>query len=684
VASLKALFDPQNVAIIGASANPGKLGHTLMKNILEYGFRGEVYPVNPSGGEILGKTVINSLADAGNLVDLALIIVPAPAVPRAVEECAKVGVKTVVILSSGFGEAGENGLQLQAAAVATARKAGMVLVGPNCMGIYNLTDNFNGTFFWELPHIKGNISFISQSGAMGGLFFNEAHQRNFGLAKFISLGNMADIDYVDLLEYLAEDEATRMIALYIEGLRDGRRFAQAAAAITPYKPIIALKAGRTKAGQRAAESHTGSLACETEIYRAAFKQAGIIWASGTEDFFDKAMALSMANKLLPAGRNVAVVTISGGPSVLAGDTCEEEGLQVRELQASTQQLIRQLIPEFGATANPVDMTPQCAPENYEACVKAIASDPEVDGLIAINIGLDNPEFARAFIKARELYQKPVVAFVAATPQIAGIFNSYQVPVFPSVERAVNGLNCLVTYREVLERGRASLAISKGADGSTYLKERKLHDWALNEFEAKQLFQEYGIPCTKELMVMTLEETLIAAEEIRYPVVLKVCQNAIAHKSEIGGVELNLGNSQQLINAWERLSLKELRPPYLVQEMVRGEAEIIIGGKNDPVFGPVLLFGVGGVMAELIHKTSLSLVPFDRTWALQMVLESSAYSLLSGFRNRPAFNLSKVVDLLCQVSNLLTDNPQIQELDINPLVIASERIIAVDGFVVLKK
>lgn len=679
--SLNALFNPQNVAIIGATANPGKPGHTLMQNIIGYGFQGEVYPVNPGGGEILGKKAFRSLADVEKQVDLALIIVPAPAVAGVVRECARAGVKTAVILSSGFGEAGASGLQYQADAIAAARLGGVRLVGPNCLGIFNLTDNFNGTIFGKLPHTKGNISFISQSGAMGGLFFNEASCRHFGLAKFISLGNMADIDYVDLLEYLAEDEATEVITLFLEGLRDGRRFLKTAAAITPHKPIIVLKAGRTDAGRRAVGSHTGSLAGETEIYRTAFKQAGIIWASGTEDLFDKAMSLAMSKKFLPTGSNMAVVTISGGPSVLASDLCEEQGLQVRELNSSTQKRVRQLIPEFAAAANPVDMTPQCAPENYEACLEAIAGDSEVDGLIAINVGLDNPEFARAFIKIRELYQKPVVAFVALTPKISKIFKNHFIPEFPSVERAINGLMGLISYREVLKHGFNEFADSGVA--SAFLSQRNSSECVLNEFESKNLFQEYGITCTREKTVMNLEEAKAAAEEIGYPVAIKVCQSDIVHKTDVGGVELKLKNCHQLTEALERLNSRGLKPPYLVQEMVFGQAEIFIGGKNDPVFGPVLVFGVGGIMAELIHKVTLCMVPINRTRALQMVVESPVYPFLSGFRNRPVGNLSKIVDLLCQVSNLLTGNPQIQELDINPLVLAGDQIIALDGLVVLK-
>lgn len=683
---LETLFNPRSVAVFGASPKPGKLGNVLVNNILTYGFRGKVYPLNPTGGEVGGLPIFPSLKQVREQVDLAVISIPSHQVPGAVRECVEHGVKAAVILSSGFGEAGGKGRELQEEIRRTAFQEGLRLVGPNCMGVYNLSEAFNATYFWELPRTVGNISFISQSGAFGGLFFQQVRQRKFGLAKFISIGNMVDVDYVDLLDYLAGDPKTGVIALFIEGLRDGKKFVEKAAEVTRHKPVVVLKGGRTEAGAKAAVSHTGSMAGTAALYETSFRQAGIIWASSSEEFFDQTIALSSYNEALPQSRKLAIVTISGGPSVVASDTCEEQGLQLTPLSDSTRERVQELIPDFGASGNPVDMTPQCDPEQYGNVVATVLGDDNVDGIIAINVGLDRPQFARAFVDGVRRTGKPVVAFTSDTPQISEIFLTYNVPHFLSVEGAVRGYHSLVKYRELKERPSSQAQTLPAGLSASRILAQAGGKGALDEYTSKLLLQEYGIPSCREAKVTKLLEAQRAAGEIGYPVALKVCGSQYTHKSQLGGVVLNIADGESLADHWHSLAGKFGEgTEFLVQEMVKsvnGTHELIIGAKNDPTFGPFLIFGLGGIMVELMKEFAIKLLPVDRPAAFRFLMESKACQLLSGYRGSEPVDLSALADILVRVSDLMLANPGIRELDINPLLALPGRLVAVDGLVVL--
>ncbi|MHB1167370.1 MAG: acetate--CoA ligase family protein [Carboxydocellales bacterium] len=684
---LEKLFNPSSVAVFGASAKPGKLGNALVSNILSYGFKGKVYPLNPTGGEVGGLSIYPSLKEVQNPIDLAVISIPSHQVPGAVQECVEQNVKVAVILSSGFGEAGEKGKKVQEEVRRIASQGGLRLVGPNCMGVYNLSEAFNATYFWELPKIEGNISFISQSGAFGGLFFQQVRQRKFGIAKFISIGNMVDIDYVELLEYLGRDPKTGVIALFIEGLQDGKQFVQKAAEITRLKPIVVLKGGRTEAGAKAAASHTGSMAGMAALYETAFRQAGIVWANSSEEFFDQTIALSSYGEALPKSRKLAIITISGGPSVVASDTCEEQGLQIAPLAESTGEKVRELIPDFGASGNPVDMTPQCDPERYGEVVATVMGDDNVDGIVAINVGLDRPQFAQAFVDGiRHHTGKPVVAFTSDTPQISELFLKHNVPNFLSVEGAVRGYHSLVKYRELKERMTSPFGtIPEGLTVSRVLN-KTWGPGVLDEYTSKLFLQEYGIPTCREAKVSKLREAQVAAREIGYPVALKVCGSQYTHKSQLGGVVLNIADESSLADHWHTLAGKfGAGTEFLVQEMVdspKGTHELIIGAKHDAAFGPFLVFGLGGIAVELMKEFAIKLLPIDRPAAFQFLMETRAYQLLAGYRGSEPVDLSALADILVKVSNLMVANPSIKELDINPLLALPGRLVAVDGLVVL--
>lgn len=441
---LEALFRPRSVAIFGASRNPEKLGHRLLKNLLDYGFQGRVYPINPSREAILGRPSATTIREIPEPIDLALVSIPQEKVLDAMKACADAGVRAAVILTSGFGETGQGGAEKEAAIRALARSSGMRVLGPNCMGILNLHHALNATYFWEVPREIGGVSFISQSGAYGGIFFDQVRSRPIGVSKFVSLGNQLDLTHAELVEYLAGDPETDLIALFIEEIGDGQAFLRASRAAANAKPVVAMKAGRTGAGTRAAISHTGSLAGTAAVYEAAFRRAGMVQARETEAFFDAIEVLS-TSRYLPRDGRLAILTISGGPGVVAADAAEEAGLEVPPLGELTRRRIQDLAPPFGATRNPVDLTPQMEARHFAACVDAVVGAEEISGVVTINVGLDVPEYGQAIVAAAGAHGKPVVAFTLDTPRVDDILRRAGIPLLASPERAVRAYGVLVGY-----------------------------------------------------------------------------------------------------------------------------------------------------------------------------------------------------------------------------------------------
>lgn len=446
VSGLDGVFAPTAVAVYGASRNPAKLGHTLLKNVLDSGFEGRVLAVNPAGEEVLGVECRPSLPEP---VDLALISVPAPACPDAVADAARAGCRVAVVLASGFGETGLDGRRIEVEMAATARAHGMRLIGPNCMGVVSRLDPpgarggwFNGSYFWRIPEVVGGVGFASQSGAFGGMFIAECHRRRLGVSRFLSLGNCADVTEGDVLEYLAADPQTRVVGLFCEGVRDGRRFIEAARAVTRSKPMVVLKAGKEAAGARAAASHTGSLAGAHGAFQAALDRAGAIEALDSDAFFDTLAVLAAPFRPGGSGRGaagglqVAIITISGGPGVLAADAAQRAGLKLVPPAPATRARLRELVPSFAALGNPIDLTPQCPAGNFPAAIRAIFEDGGFEGCIVINCGLDLPEFGRGVVEAQRATGLPTVAFVLDTPRIEAELDAAGIPRLSSPERAV--------------------------------------------------------------------------------------------------------------------------------------------------------------------------------------------------------------------------------------------------------
>jgi acetyltransferase len=689
VPGLDAFFYPQSIAILGASDNPGRHGYRLVKNLLDIGFPGQIFPVNPRGGQALGLSFLTSISQLPSGIDLALISIPSHSVPQAVEECAQQGVRAVVILASGFGETGWEGGQRERQMVETARRTGMRIVGPNCMGVCNPAHRCNASYFWDLPLREGNVSFLSQSGAFGGLFLKEMGLRGVGIAKFVSLGNMVDVTQAEFLDYLQHDRDTKVIALFIEGLRDGPRFLEVARKVSRHKPIVALKAGRTAAGRRAALSHTGALAGEARAFAAALRQAGVILARVSEEFFDACAAFSSYWDSLPRNDAVAIVTISGGPGVIATDTCEEVGLAVPRLENGTAEKLRGLLAPYGSPWNPVDMTADTPPNHYGPCLTTVASEESIGGLLAINVGLDVSQYGEALAQAKATHGKPILSFTSDTPGVSQILVQAGIPAFPSVERCVRAYRALVDYRHIRERPEAVAASYPSLAPSAFLADimKGLAPGAkkaLTEHQAKLVLADYGIPICREELAATWEQVEEAAHRIGYPVALKVCGEEIAHKSQMGGVCLDLRDRDALRQAWEGLSQRfPAGTGFLVQEMVAGELEVIVGAKDDPTFGKIVLFGMGGVLAELLQEVSMRVCPVGPQEALDMVQESRCYPLFTDSRESP-LPLEPLLQVIERVSALVLANPQIVELDLNPAIVSHQGPKVVDALIVVER
>jgi acetyltransferase len=671
------------VAVLGASRNPAKLGHRLVQNLLAPGFTGEVYPVNPSGEAILGRDAVPRVEELPRGLDLALVSLPASAVLSAVRTLGARGCRICVILASGFGEIGREGRAVQDEIEAIARTTGMRIVGPNCMGVVNVPGRLNASYFWDVPRQPGGISFVSQSGAYGGLFFREVRDRSLGVAKFLSIGNQCDLGFAECLAWLADDPDTRVVGLFVEGLRDGRAFVAAARRLARAKPVVALKGGRADAGRRAAGSHTGSLAGAWEIYRAAFAAAGVVAVDETEELFDAIAALDAQAARPPRDRAVAILTISGGPSVVAADAAEAAGLRVPALPEARRAALRAHLPSFGADGNPIDMTPQMEPGGFGPSVRLVLDAPEVSGAVAIDIGLDRPEYADALAAAQLATDKPVVACTVDTPEMDRRLRVAGIPLVPGPERAVRAYRALVRRAELQRRSPGSSARQPVRALPAGLEERlATAGGPLAHADARGLLQAYGVPFPRERVVAGAEEALSEGQEIGYPLVVKTARPDVLHRTEAGGVILSVADSEALVRALRALEARLGAGPVLVQEEVPRGLELLVGGRRDPSFGPTVLVGLGGVLAELLRDVSIGLAPLALDDARAMIVEGRRAELVRGYRGAAAVDEGALAEILVGVGDLLVERPTIAELDLNPLIASRGRIVAVDALVLV--
>ena len=678
---LTPLFAPRGVAVLGASRNPAKLGHRLVQNLLAPGFSGDVIPVNPSGEAILGRDAVTRVEDLPRGLDLALVSLPAKAVLPAIRALSARGCRMCVILASGFGETGRAGRAVQDEIEAIGRTSGMRIVGPNCMGVVNVAGRLNASYFWDVPRQAGGISFVSQSGAYGGLFFREVRERSLGVAKFLSIGNQSDLGFTECLAWLADDPDTRVVGLFVEGIRDGRAFVAAARRLARAKPVVALKGGRAEAGRRAAGSHTGSLAGAWETYQAAFAAAGIVVVEETEELFDAMVTLEAHGSHPPRDAAVAVLTISGGPSVVAADAAEAAGLRVPALPEERRRALRAHLPDFGADGNPVDMTPQMEPAGFEPSVRLVLEAPEVSGAVAIDIGLDRPEYADALAAAQAATGKPVVACTVDTPDMDRRLRAAGIPLVPGPERAVRAYRALVRHGELGRRVEtAPVDRPPPALPAGLVARLAAARGSLGHADARALLEAYGVLFARERIVATAEEALSAAGEIGYPLVVKTARPDVLHRTEAGGVILGVTDGRALTRAVRALEARVGPGPLLVQEEVPQGLELIVGGRRDPSFGPIVLIGLGGVLAELLRDVSIGLAPLAPETARAMLAEGRRAALLHGFRGVAAVDERALTGVLVGIGHLLLDHAGVAELDVNPLIASGGRLVAVDALV----
>jgi len=681
---LNTFFSPQSVAVVGASRDPDKLGYAVLANLQEGGYPGRLYPVNPKADEILGLEAYASVLDIPGPVDLAVIVIPYRFVPAVLEECGQKGVPAVVIISAGFREAGREGLERERELVDIAEKYDIRLIGPNCLGVIDTGTPLNASFAAGMPP-GGPIAFMSQSGALGTAVLDMAMAGRIGFSKFVSLGNKADVSEIDLLETWGDDPDSRVILIYVEGLPDGQRFIEVARKVTRDKPVVAIKSGVTASGSRAVSSHTGSLAGSEAAYKAAFRQAGVIRATSMEALFDYARAF--AYQPLLSGDRIGIVTNAGGPGILATDALEHAGLDIPRLGHETVEALTDYLPGAASAANPVDVLGDALADRYKHAIRLVLDDPNVDGLIVIvtpQAMTEIEETAHAVGQMAQEADKPVLACFMGEARIeAGIdvLWQYGVPNYPFPERAAAALSAMSTYRR--ERERPIFEVEPCVTCIPPVRElfdrvRSEGRVSIGDAEARVVLESYGFTIPKSRLAETPEEAVEAAEEIGYPVVLKLASPDILHKTDVGGVKLDVRSPDDVRDAFDLIVYRAGR--YVpgariwgcqVQQMVPGGREVLLGMSRDPQFGPLVAFGLGGIYVEALKDVAFRVAPFSREEADEMIQEIRSYALLEGVRGEPPADHEAMVDALLRISQLVTDFPEIVELDINPLVVFEE-------------
>jgi len=689
---LRSFFDPASVAVIGASRTPGKVGHDVVRNLLEGRYPGRVYPVNPKADEVLGLRCYPSVTQVEDPVELAVIVVPAALVLGVLDECAAKGLQSVIVVSSGFKESGEDGAELERRLAERCRLAGIRCIGPNCLGVMSPLTHFNASFGAAMPQ-PGNIAFLSQSGALGTAILDVAVGENIGLSRFVSYGNKADVNETDLIEALGDDDQSDVILGYVESIDDGRRFIEAASRVARRKPVIIFKAGRTSAGAQAATSHTGSLAGADSAYEAAFQQCGVLRVRTVEEFFDYARAF--ATRKLPAGNCVAVVTNAGGPGIIATDAIEASRLRMAELSPATRRAIAEELPPQASTRNPVDVLGDARPGRYRAALEGVLADENVHAVLTILTPQTSTEpipTAQALATAAAGTDKPVLAAFMGSASVReawDVLDECGVPNFEQPDRAVAALAALARYSAWLRTEPAPAPRHKFDEAAV----RRIIGEApakgqvtLAEREARNVAAACGIPLPRSVFAADAGSAVAAADEIGYPVVVKVSSDDILHKSDAGGVILGVGSADAVrdavrkVTAAARAYKADARVDgVLVQQMALPGREVIVGVKRDAQFGPVIMFGLGGVYVEVLRDVTFRVAPLTMQDAEEMIAEVRSARVLGPFRGEPAADVKALAECLTRVSQLALDFPQIAECDLNPVRVYPEGrgVVALD-------
>ncbi len=677
-ASLRPFFEPACAAVIGASSRRGSIGGELFRNVLAADFAGAVYPVNLGGEPVAGVRGYTCIADIPDKVELVVICVPGEHVLGAAQEALQAGVRALCVISAGFAEIGSEGRIRQESLVALAREYGARIVGPNCLGIASASSRLNATFA-PRAFPTGKIGFSSQSGALGLAVLERAEAMGLGLSSFVSIGNKADVSSNDLLEWWEDDPATEIVMLYLESFGNPRAFARIARHLARSKPILAMKGGTTKAGMKAASSHTAALAGSDAAIDALFRQAGVIRTRTLDELVEVASLLSA--QPVPRGRRVALLTNAGGLGILCADACEAAGLELPVPSEATRHALEQVMPSEGSTGNPIDVLGSAKPKMFADVIPIILADPGIDALIVLfvpTVGIDEDEMGAAISRASAgAGDKTVLcAFMSAKGAPGSLQSVATVPSFPYPEAAARALNRAAERGDWLRRPAGTipelLVDQAAAEAVVNDALAKGDDVWLEPGQARALLEAYGLPVVPERVVATAAAAAEAAEELGFPVVVKSAA-AGAHKTESGGVVLNLASADEVRAAADRIG-----GPVLVQPMVKGGAELLAGAVQDPVFGPLVAFGPGGVLAELIGQAQFRLAPLTELDAQELVRAGKAGRLVAGFRGNPPANEDALVDLLLRLARLAEEVPEVAELDLNPVLALADRCIAVDA------
>jgi acetyl coenzyme A synthetase (ADP forming)-like protein len=681
--SLHHLFCPKSVAVIGAARAEEKVGHIILSNIISSGYKGKIFPINPKAKKVCGSSCYSSVLDVPCDIDLAIIVIPSELVMGVLEECSTKNVKWSIIISSGFKESGIDGVRRERQLIEKAKALGIRILGPNCLGIIDTNCPINASFSPSMPP-RGNIGFISQSGAIGVAVLDWAKTNNIGFSKFVSLGNKADVSENDFIEKWQNEEDTTVITAYLEGIEYGREFIEISSKVTKKKPMIVVKSGNTDAGARAVSSHTGTLAGSSRAYEAAFKQAGIIRAYTIGDLFNYASAFSY--QPLPKGKKVAIITNAGGPGIMATDECEKNDIPLAGFENKTIEYLKEFLPNAANIYNPVDILGDALADRYRKTLEVIMEDANVDAVVILLTpqGMTQSlETARAVVQVIKDSGNSVpvlTSFMGGTKieKAVEFLAEKNIPNFKIPEEAVDTLKVMIDYTEWKSTkvfGIEKFDVKNRRVGEIFEKCRCEGRTELGEMESREILEIYDIRIPKAELAHDIKDAKQIAKKIGYPLVLKIVSPNILHKTDVGGVRVGVEDEKDLEENYDQIlfNVKKYMPDanirgILVQEFIEDKKETIIGMSEDPQFGPLIMFGLGGIYVEALKDVSFRIAPISRKAASEMVEEIKAVKLLKGIRGENPSDIDSIIDIILKVSQLVTDFPEIMEMDINPLFV----------------
>jgi len=698
---LDVFFSPSSVAVIGATERAGSVGRTVLWNLMSSPFGGTIYPVNPNRPNVLGIKAYKNVKEIPEPVDLAVVILPAPVVPAVIRECTEAKVKGAIVISAGFKELGPEGLELERQLLAEARQGGMRVIGPNCLGVMAPLTGLNATFASSMAR-PGNVGFLSQSGALCTAVLDWSRKELVGFSAFVSVGSMVDVDWGDLIQYLGDDPRTQSIVIYMESVGNARSFLTAAREVALTKPIIVIKAGRTEAAAKAAASHTGALAGSDDVLEAAFRRCGVLRVSSIDDLFS--MSAVLAKQPRPRGPRLLIITNAGGPGVLATDAFVGSGGRLAEVSQETMEALNAFLPPHWSRNNPVDILGDAGPDRYAKTLDVVSKDPGADGFLVIltpQAMTDPTNTAQAMVPYAKIPGKPVLASWMGGPDVAAgdaILTAANIPTFTAPDNATRAFEYMWEYSDnlnhIYETPQLPEEEDRGVDrkgaAEIIAAVRKAGRTLMTEYEAKNLLASYGIPVARTVVAKSPDEAVAAAESIGYPVVLKLHSETITHKSDIGGVQLHIITPEGVRRAWGVIEAgatakggKSAFQGVTVQPHVRTEGyELILGSSVDAQFGPVVLFGTGGQLVEVYRDRALGLPPLTTTLARQLMARTRIFHAFKGIRGRKPVDVAALAQLMVMFSHLVAEKPRIKEIDINPLLVSGDDLIALDARVLL--